>query len=432
MNIIDRRPNPKGKSLANRQRFIERAKDEVKRSLVDALKRRKLGEAESGEKISIPTRGIREPSFQHARRGGNREHVVPGNKHFVVGDKIERPRGGAGDGRGGKASNTDNGEQDSFEFVLSKDEFLDLFFDDLELPELVKTNLRETEATQLTRAGYSIEGSPANFNLRRTMRNSLARRISLNRPSLAQIAAIERQLETARAADDFEAAAQSQHDLEWAQRRAKRFAFIDPLDVRYNRFERVPKPVTQAVMFCLMDVSGSMTEAMKDLAKRFFLLLHVFLMKRYKHLDIVFIRHTSNAEEVDEDTFFHSRETGGTIVSTALEEMLRIVRDRYPPGSWNIYAAQASDGDNFSEDGERCAQLLVNDLLPVSQYFAYIEVGADATLRHGFPSPPTDLWRTYAELAPLHANFALRRVAEPSQIFPVFHELFAKRRDRAA
>lgn len=430
MNIIDRRPNPKGKSLANRQRFIERAKDEVKRSLVDALKRRKLGEAESGEKISIPTRGIQEPAFHHARRGGNRDYIVPGNKHFVVGDKIDRPRSGQGEGRG-KAGNTDNSEQDSFEFVLSKEEFLDLFFDDLELPELVKTNLKETEATQLTRAGYSIDGSPANFNLRRTMRNSLARRISQSTHAVAD-RGDRASARVARAADDFEAAAQSQHDLEWAQRRARRFAFIDPLDVRYNRFERVPKPVTQAVMFCLMDVSGSMTEAMKDLAKRFFLLLHVFLTRRYKHLDIVFIRHTSNAEEVDEDTFFHSRETGGTIVSTALEEMLRIVRERYPPGSWNIYAAQASDGDNFSEDGERCAQLLVNDLLPVSQYFAYIEVGADATLRHGFPSPPTDLWRTYAELAPLHSNFALRRVAEPSQIFPVFHELFAKRRDRAA
>jgi uncharacterized protein len=431
MNIIDRRPNPKGKSLANRQRFIQRAKDEVKRSLVDALKRRKLGESEGGEKISIPTRGIQEPNFQHSRRGGHRDYVVPGNKQYVVGDTIERPKGGAGDGRG-KAGNSDNGEQDSFEFVLSKEEFLDLFFDDLELPELIKTNLKETEAMQLTRAGFSIDGSPANLNLRRTMRNSLARRISLNRPTPTQIEAIERQIATAHAADDFEGAAQSQLDLETAQRRARRYAFIDPLDVRYNRFERVPKPVTQAVMFCLMDVSGSMTEAMKDLAKRFFLLLHVFLTKRYRHLDIVFIRHTSNAEEVDEDTFFHSRETGGTIVSTALEEMARIVRDRYPPGAWNIYAAQASDGDNFSEDGERCAQLLVDELLPVSQYFAYIEVGADATLRHGFPSPPTDLWRTYSEIASLHANFAMRRVAEPSQIFPVFHELFAKRKERAA
>jgi uncharacterized sporulation protein YeaH/YhbH (DUF444 family) len=281
---------------------------------------------------------------------------------------------------------------------------------------------------QLTRAGYSIDGTPANLNLRRTMRNSLARRISLNRPSPSQIAAIERQLEFARAADDFEGAAQGQHDLEAAQRRARRFAFIDPLDVRYNRFDRIPKPVTQAVMFCLMDVSGSMTEAMKDLAKRFFLLLHVFLTKRYKHLDIVFIRHTSNAEEVDEDTFFHSRETGGTIVSTALEEMMRVVRERYTPDSWNIYAAQASDGDNYTEDSDRCSQLLGQEILPLTQYFAYIEVGAEATLRHGFPSPATDLWRTYAGVAEQHQNFAMRRVADPTQIFPVFHELFAKHR----
>jgi uncharacterized sporulation protein YeaH/YhbH (DUF444 family) len=184
-------------------------------------------------------------------------------------------------------------------------------------------------------------------------------------------------------------------------------------------------------MFCLMDVSGSMTEAMKDLAKRFFLLLHVFLTRRYKTVQIVFIRHTSNAQEVDEDTFFHSRETGGTIVSTALEEMMRIVRERYSPDNWNIYAAQASDGDNYTEDSDRCSQLLGNEILPITQYFAYIEVGAEATLRHGFPSPPTDLWRTYGQIAAQHRNFAMRKVADQTQIFPVFHELFAKHRENA-
>jgi uncharacterized protein len=182
------------------------------------------------------------------------------------------------------------------------------------------------------------------------------------------------------------------------------------------------------VMFCLMDVSGSMTEAMKDLAKRFFLLLHVFLERRYKKVNVVFIRHTSNAQEVDEETFFHSRETGGTIVSTALEEMLKVVRERYSPDNWNIYAAQASDGDNYTEDSDRCSQLLGGEILPITQYFAYIEVGAEATLRHGFPSPATDLWRTYSQVAQLHPNFAMRRVADPTQIFPVFHELFAKHR----
>ncbi|HXQ51164.1 MAG TPA: YeaH/YhbH family protein [Stellaceae bacterium] len=425
MNIIDRRPNPKGKSLTNRQRFIDRARGEVREALSDALKRRKLGEGVSGEKVSIPTHGITEPVFRSASRGGQRDYVVSGNKKFVVGDRIERPQGGGGSGRG-NASPDDGDQQDAFEFVLSKEEFLDLFFEDLELPDLIKTRLRESEATQLTRAGFSIQGTPANLNLVRTMRNSLARRISLHRPRPEELEAIERQVQTALDADDAESAAQGKLDLEAAQRRTRRVAYIDPVDVRYNRYERVPKPNTQAVMFCLMDVSGSMTEAMKDLAKRFFLLLHVFLERRYKQVNVVFIRHTSNAQEVDEDTFFHSRETGGTIVSTALEEMLRVVRERYSPDNWNIYAAQASDGDNYTEDSDRCSQLLGHEILPITQYFAYIEVGAEATLRHGFPSPATDLWRTYAQVAEQSVNFAMRRVADPTQIFPVFHELFAK------
>jgi uncharacterized protein len=423
MNIIDRRPNPKGKSLANRQRFIDRAKGEVKDAIAEALKRRKIGDAEGGEKVSIPTRGIQEPVFRSAARGGKREYVLPGNKKFVAGDKIERPQQGGGGGRG-QASPDDNGEQDAFEFMLSKDEFLDLLFEDLELPNLIKTKLKSMETTQLQRAGYSIDGTPASLNIRRTMRNSLARRISLNRPSPADLEAMERQAKAAEEADDAEGAEQARADLEAAKLRARRFAYIDPVDVRYNRFERIPKPNAQAVMFCLMDVSGSMTEAMKDLAKRFFLLLHVFLTRRYKTVDLVFIRHTSNAQEVDEDTF-------GTIVSTALEEMMKVVRERYNPENWNIYAAQASDGDNYSEDSDRCSQLLGSEILPLTQYFAYIEVGAEATLRHGFPSPPTDLWRTYAAIAPAHENFAMRKVADPSQIYPVFHDLFAKDREHA-
>jgi uncharacterized protein len=430
MNIIDRRPNPKGKSLANRQRFIDRARGEVKRALSDALKRRKVGESDGGEKVSIPTRGITEPMFHRSSTGGWRDYIVPGNKKFVVGDTIERPPSGEGGGRG-QASPEDGGEQDAFEFVLSKEEFLNLFFEDLELPDLVKTRLKESEATQLSRAGFSVAGTPANLNLVRTMRNSLARRISLHRPTPSEIAALQRQVDAAMAADDAEGAAQGKLDLDNAQRKARRVAYIDPVDVRYNRFERVPRPNTQAVMSCLMDVSGSMTEAMKDLAKRFFLLLHVFLTRRYKHVEIVFIRHTSNAQEVDEETFFHSRETGGTIVSTALEEMMRIVRERYNPSNWNIYAAQASDGDNYTEDSDRCSQLLGSEILPLCQYFAYIEVGAEATLRHGFPSPPTDLWRTYGQIAAEHRNFAMRKVADPTQIFPVFHELFAKQREKA-
>ncbi len=431
MNIIDRRPNPKGKSVANRQRFLTRAKGEVKDALADALKNRKIADgAGTGGKVSIPTRGITEPTFRNSSRGGRRDHVVPGNREFVVGDQIQRPQGGEGGG-GGQAGNEDGGEQDAFEFALSKEEFLDLFFEDLELPDLIKRELKETEAFQLARAGFSIAGTPATLNLVRTMRNSLARRISLNRPNPDEVAALEARIAEARTRGDDDDEMKAKQELDELQRRLKRIAFIDPVDVRYNRFERHPKPNTQAVMFCLMDVSGSMTEAMKDLAKRFFLLLHVFLLKRYKQVDIVFIRHTSNAQEVDEETFFHSRETGGTIVSTALEEMMRVVKERYRPEAWNIYAAQASDGDNYTEDSAHCTEIMDQQILPSCQYFAYIEVGPENGMRTGFAAPATDLWRTYAELTEGHPQFSMRRVADRTQIFPVFHDLFKKKTEHS-
>ena len=423
MNIVDRRPNPKGKSLGNRRRFIERARAEVKGAVLDALRKRKIGEVEASEKVSIPSKGIDEPSFRHSSTGGDRFYVVPGNKHHVVGDEIERPRGGSG-GRGGDPSDSGEGS-DAFEFTLSKEEFLDLFFEDLELPDLIKKKLSETQAPELSRAGYSVSGNPANLNMIRTMRNSMARRISLHRPRAEELAALESQLTKARADGPESEVALLEEKLARLQRRSMAIPYFDPIDVRYNRFQRVPKPNVQAVMFCLMDVSGSMTERMKDLAKRFFMLLHIFLVRRYKSVDIVFIRHTSTAQEVDEDTFFYSRETGGTVVSTALAEMRRIIDERYPLDAWNIYAAQASDGDNFGADSSRCIQLL-SDLLPDCQYFAYIEVSDSPDGFADRRSDKTDLWRSYADVTSEHGNFAMRQVGDPSHIFPVFHDLFAR------
>jgi len=425
VNIVDRRPNPKGKSLGNRQRFIARAKAEIKGAVQEALRKRKVADVGSGEKVAIPTKGISEPTFRHSRRTGRSEYIVPGNKEYVVGDEIPRPSGGSG---GGSEGSPDGEGEDAFEFTLSREEFLDLFFEDLELPDLVKKTLKESTATDLSRAGYTVSGTPANLSVARTMRNSMARRISLRRPKQAEVEALERELDEFEEAGDTEAAARVKRALEELFRRTKLIPYIDPVDVRYKRFERIPRPNTQAVMFCLMDVSGSMTEAMKDLAKRFFMLLHIFLERRYRTVDVVFIRHTSTAEEVDEETFFYSRETGGTVVSTALEKMLEIARARYPLDTWNIYAAQASDGDNYGADSGHCVELLGGEVLPICQYFAYIEVGEGGEAILGRES---DLWRSYAQVAPTHPHFAMKRVADRTQIFPVFHELFAKERARA-
>jgi uncharacterized sporulation protein YeaH/YhbH (DUF444 family) len=429
MNIIDRRLNPKGKSLANRQRFLRRARAQIVKAVRDASASRSIQDIANGEKISIPADGLREPSFRRAGEGGIRDYVVPGNKDFVEGDRIKKPPQDDGEG-GGSEGSPDGGGQDDFAFVLSRDEFLDIFLDDLELPDLVKKKLKQTESTTPTRAGYSVTGSPANLNIVRTMRNSLSRRIALNRPKPAELAELEdeiRALEESGA--DPERLSQLRVEFDRMVAKARRIPYIDPLDVRYSRFEHVPKPVTQAVMFCLMDVSGSMTEHMKDLAKRFFMLLYLFLTRRYRHVDVVFIRHTHEAEEVDEDTFFYSTETGGTVVSTALEEMRAVIADRYSPADWNIYCAQASDGDNTSSDNARTAALLAEVILPVTQYFAYVEVGAEYKDWLGRDS---DLWRTYKEVGKVADNFAMRRVRVRSQIFPVFRDLFSRERGDSA
>jgi uncharacterized sporulation protein YeaH/YhbH (DUF444 family) len=197
--------------------------------------------------------------------------------------------------------------------------------------------------------------------------------------------------------------------------------------VRFNSFTEQPVPTSQAVMFCLMDVSGSMGEREKDLAKRFYMLLHLFLKRRYEKVDIVFIRHTHDAQEVDEQEFFYSRQSGGTIVSTALEKMLEIQRERYATADWNIYAAQASDGYTQSGDARRCVEMLNGEIMPLCQYYAYIEI-LDEREMEVFASEDSgaELWRAYRTVAEGWPNFATKRISKPADIFPVFRELFRK------
>ncbi|MBX6376321.1 MAG: YeaH/YhbH family protein, partial [Acetobacteraceae bacterium] len=351
-----------------------------------------------------------------------------GNKEYVEGQTIPRPP--AGGGGGGSEGSPDGGGEDAFRFALTHEEFLDLFLEDLELPDLAKRRFVDGEVKTWRRAGYSISGSPANLALVRTLRNSLSRRIALRRPKPEEIARLEAERDAAESAGDPERLEAALQELAELRRRSQRIPYIDPIDVRYRQFQPEPKPIAQAVMFCLMDVSGSMTEHMKDLAKRFYLLLYIFLKRRYRHVDIVFIRHTHEAKEVDEETFFRSPETGGTVVSTALEEMLKVVAARYSPSDWNIYAAQASDGDNTTSDNERTARLLADRILPICQYYAYLEVGREDGMHPvGFIPRESDLWRTYSTLRKEGQPLAMRKVRHRREIYPVFRELFRKGAD---
>lgn len=414
-SLIDRRLNGRNKSAVNRERFLRRYKDQIRKAVHGMIRDRSIQDMDQGGEINLPARDISEPTFRHGA-GGDREMVHPGNREFAKGDSFDRPQGGQGDG----GSEPGEGESvDQFTFSLSRAEFLNLFFEDLELPHLARNQLGEVSQKKWQRAGYTTTGSPSTLSISRTLKSSLARRVSLGVKARADLEDAEKALEEARAAGAPAARVRElEQDVEDCRERLARVPFLDDLDLRYRNRVSVAIPMARAVMFCLMDVSGSMDEGKKDLAKRFFTLLYLFLSRKYEHVDLVFIRHTDNAEEVDEHTFFYDPKSGGTIVLSALELMREILEKRYPPAAWNVYAAQASDGDSFGADAGKSARFLAEHLLPSTRYFAYIEIPDSQEARK------SSLWAEYEQK--LEPHFVMRRICDRGEIFPVFHDLFKK------
>ncbi|MCX7063908.1 MAG: YeaH/YhbH family protein [Proteobacteria bacterium] len=414
--IIDRRLNSRNKNAVNRQRFMRRYKSHIQKAVQEAIKKRSITDMERGEDVAIPASDVDEPGFGHGG-GGRRSIVHPGNREFIAGDRVPRPSGGGGGG-GGDASDTGEGDDD-FVFQLTQDEFLDVMFEDLELPNLIKRHLKGADSFKRVHAGFAHDGVPAKLNVVRSLRVAKARRIALTGGARHRISALEDDLVLAEGAGDEVTARRIKNELSELRRRIKRVPFLDSYDLRYNLHLKQPVPTSKAVMFCLMDVSGSMDQHIKEMAKRFFLLLYLFLKRNYERTEIVFIRHHTVAKEVDEQEFFYSRETGGTVVSSALKLMTDIIAERYSPNEWNIYGAQASDGDNWNDDSPQCVDVLKKGILPNVQYFSYVEI----TRRE-----PQALWEEYQRLADsLPDRFAQRRIAEVADIYPVFRDLFQKK-----
>jgi len=430
--IIDRRQNEKGKSSVNRQRFVKRVRDQVREAVKETIREGDIKDivGQEGKKIRIPGKGLGKPEFHHADTGGVSDKVLPGNDRFTQGDRIDRPPPQGGGGAGG--ASPDGEGDDAFDFHLTREEFLDLFFEDLELPDLVKNSITKIDDYSWKRSGFSVDGNPSRLNVLRSMKQSKGRRIALRLPKKKkikeleeQLAAIELQIETGNLGEEevgrlVNQCVEIREEIAKLKRKMKAVPFIDDTDLRYNRWEKVPVPTTQAVMFCIMDVSGSMGEWEKEMAKRFFMLLYLFLVRNYERVDIIFIRHHSIAKEVEEEEFFYSRETGGTLISPALELMKEIVDARYPPTEWNIFACQASDGDNWGEDNHHAVDLLTQKILPISQYYAYVEID-----RRG--GKDSDIWAPYEQVKAMTNNFEMAVVSDVSEIYPVFRGLFEKR-----
>lgn len=415
--LIDRRLNARNKSAVNRQRFLRRYRKHIKRAVEEAVKKRSITDLDSGESITIPQEDVSEPLFVHGP-GGVRTGVYPGNKEFVAGDRIARPKGGGGGQGAGDASNSGEGVDD-FVFQITQEEFLEFMFEDLELPNLVKRHLKGNDTFKFVRAGFANDGVPTKLNVVRSVRAAKARRIALTGEKLRSLASMTDAMEEAKIQCDDLEVMRLEKEVSQLRHRINRVPFLDTVDLRYNLHVKQPVPTSKAVMFCLMDVSGSMDQRIKDLAKRFFLLLYLFLQRNYDRTDVVFIRHHTTAKEVDEEEFFYSRETGGTVVSSALKLMDEVVTARYALDEWNIYCAQASDGDNWQDDSPVCNEVLSRRILPKVQHFAYVEI----TNRDH-----RALWREYEKLLGQFGDrFALRQIVDANDIYPVFRDLFARR-----
>lgn len=474
--VVDRRRDTGKRFFSSRKRFIERNKKKVKEAIDKQIAGSGIKEiGKGGVDVSVPKDDISEPKFHHSKGGINRQ-VRPGNKQFNQGDKIPVPPGGGGGGGGdqpgepGEPSQDGEGE-DEFIFTLSEEEFLNYLFEDMELPNLKKKNAEDIKQTRPQRSGFVTEGPPNKLDLARSKRSQIARNAAAKKPkNRAIIEALKEQysilsaydpenqdsddqdyfrsLKKQRLADVIEQlqekvgalyekfnAVMSDEDRTRYDELSEDIAAQDKkkslvpkwndMDLTYRNHEQVPTPTTKAAMFCLMDVSGSMDEHKKANAKLFYMLLYRFLKRNYKEVDIVFVRHTQVAEEVDEETFFYDQKTGGTQVSTALEKMQEVISDRYPIADWNIYGAQASDGENWAGDNEICIQLL-NELMPQIQAYFYTEVkypGRDFV--HG-----ESLWEAYEPLVGQHKDqFFMGKINEKKDIWPVFRDFFKKRED---
>ncbi|MDP9013148.1 MAG: YeaH/YhbH family protein [Pseudomonadota bacterium] len=414
--IVDRRPD-KGKNTGNRQRVLKRLEGALKAQVDQLIARQKLKEHDQAVEVSIERKDVKEPSFALDPVSGAVGRIIPGNDKFRVGDKIPRdPASGQGRGAGDGAGQGESDDEDAFRFALSREEYLSLLFDDLELPALVKKDLLEIDESRFRRGGVVRYGNPGTVCVARTFKASIGRRVAAEAQLEEALEEAEAALLIARATGVEARVQAAELALREVRQHGANIPFLDPVDLRHRSLIEVQSPRTAAVMFCLMDVSSSMDEARKDLAKRFFTLLYLFLSRKYQKVELVFIRHTDQAQEVDEDTFFNGTQAGSTKVVSALAKMHEIIGSRYPASRYNIFGAQASDGDSFGSDSTESSAYLFSQLLPAARYFVYAEVGGSTA------QGTTTLWSAYRAIKCEHFNMAT--VRSRNEVYPALAKLF--------
>lgn len=458
--VVDRRDQT-GASTGSREKFKDRQRGNIKKAIDKAISNGNVTDiGKDGIDVVVPKEDLSRPRFVPGE-GGTRQRVMSGNKQFRAGDTIPKPPGGGGGGSGKGQAGQDGSGEDDFTFHLSKEEFMDYFFADLELPNLTKRSEADAKQFKMRRAGFVSQGPYSNLDMKASRKKRMGRIMGMTGestdrilellkleveilephdrdnavpekaeewlPRKFEILALEEKLEGMKARVRHHLSADEEQELREIEDEVAELkssialvpSWVEANDLRFRHSEPDPIPTSKAVMFCVMDVSGSMDQETKDRAKIFYYLLHLFLTQNYEKVEHVFIRHHTEAEEVDEQEFFYGRATGGTVVSTAIELTKKIQEERYPADQWNIYGAQASDGDNWGSDDSVKSADMIHDMMPDLQGWFYTEI----TTR-----PHQNLWEAYESLVKRHADkFFMAQIKDRKDIYPVFREFFKKR-----
>ncbi len=376
MAILDSRSVNKHRQFDNKRKFLKRHRKSLRESVRSVNK--KIRDLDGDQEVKV--RPDREYTIGHTN-SRPKDLVLPGNTKYKKGDEIDVGGSGEGEGNGGAG---DGGEgEDAFSFELSRDEFIDLYFEDLELPDFIKEQLKSEVQYKLVIGGFSKEGIPPRLSIKKTFESAIARRLA-------------------------------------NKKEGHKSPFLDDSDMRYIRKNKVPVPIKAAVMFCVMDVSASMEAHHKERAKKFYFLLYLFLTKFYKNIEIVFIRYHTDAAEVSEEAFFYGKDTGGTMVSKGFSLANDIIEERYSPDKYNLYLAHVSDGDLWSYGDETAFRGILDKILPKLQYLAYVNV-ADAGDRRDH------VGQIYREIFHLYNNIGVTVAGSNAEIYPALRKLFIKK-----
>ena len=351
MSVFKEHKTTADRSASDRRRHKQKIEKAIREGIHNIVADESIIGQNGKKKFKIPVRGIKEYRFVYGSNSKKQVGSAPG-KDIHRGQKIgEEDQEQQAQGRGG----SDEKGEEFYDVEITLDELAQYLFDELELPDLQKRQLANIYNDKLKRSGYRSEG--------------IQPRLDRKKSAIARIKRMK--------ASGF--------DPESAEE-GETFPFHED-DLKYRHYKKKEEPCTNAVIFFIMDVSGSMSQDKKFLARSFCFLMYQFLRSKYDTLEIVFITHDTEAREVDEDSFFSQATNGGTIVSTAIDLANEIVLKRFHPSSWNIYVFQCSDGDNFASDNEKYLQA-VTELKDSCQLYGYCEIDPDKTnLKYSYSNP---------------------------------------------